>query len=265
MIDGEKISISEDELHAFVDNQLSDERKLIVEAWLKDNPEEAQKVESWTLQNQAIRKLFVTANDEASLAEDEEMIRMIARKKQKKYGTGLKQWHKVAAVLLGTTGLLAGAFAFDIYQNSNKPHKVYAHNLPEASRVSYSVYSGEIKHPVEVWSDENEHLSQWLGTRINRDLALPNIVSQGFKLLGGRILPLKGKASAMLMYEDDSGERLTLIIGQDKNGVVSNLKYSELENIQTYYWGDSEYGYAISSKISREKMKVLAQEIHKQL
>lgn len=266
MIDGEKNTISEDELHAFVDNQLSDERKLIVEAWLKDNLEDAEKVKAWALQNAAIGKLYTSAHAEisaADIAADVKMIEALSHRNSVKESNRSKPWRQVAAMLVGATGLVAAALAITTYQGEGK--KVYAHNLPEVSRVSYSVYSGEIKHPVEVWSDEEEHLSQWLGKRINRELALPNIVSQGFKLLGGRIVPLKGAASAMLMYEDDFGERLTLIIGQDKNGVASSFRYSELEDIQTYYWGDSEYGYAISSRISREKMKVLAQALHKQL
>ncbi|PCI85597.1 MAG: hypothetical protein COB24_12455 [Hyphomicrobiales bacterium] len=266
MIDGEKNTISEDELHAFVDDQLSDERKLIVQAWLKDNSEDAEKVAAWKKQNAAIRKLFTQPNEEKAaidLAADEELMKLVSRRKPAKYLGGFKVWRQIAATILGATGLVAVAVGYNAYQGESE--KVYAHNLPEVSRVSYSVYSGEIKHPVEVWSDEKEHLSQWLGKRINRELALPNIADEGFKLLGGRILPLKGAASAMLMYEDDFGERLTLIIGPDKNGVVSSFRYSELENIQTYYWGDSEYGYAISSRFGREKMKVLAQALHKQL
>ena len=41
-----KIPVTEDELHAFVDNELPAERRGDVEAWLAAHPEEAARVQS---------------------------------------------------------------------------------------------------------------------------------------------------------------------------------------------------------------------------
>ena len=42
-----KIPVTEDELHAFVDNELPAERRGDVDAWLTTHPEDAQRVQSW--------------------------------------------------------------------------------------------------------------------------------------------------------------------------------------------------------------------------
>src|SRR5207245_11553885 len=42
-----KIPVTEDELHAYVDNELPAERRGDVEAWLAAHPDEAERVRSW--------------------------------------------------------------------------------------------------------------------------------------------------------------------------------------------------------------------------
>ncbi|MGC2087221.1 MAG: anti-sigma factor, partial [Bradyrhizobium sp.] len=42
-----KIPVTEDELHAFVDNELPAERRGDVEAWLAAHPDDAVRVQSW--------------------------------------------------------------------------------------------------------------------------------------------------------------------------------------------------------------------------
>src|SRR5215467_4291495 len=42
-----KIPVTEDELHAYVDNELPGERRADVEAWLASHPDDAERVQSW--------------------------------------------------------------------------------------------------------------------------------------------------------------------------------------------------------------------------
>src|ERR1700746_3399646 len=42
-----KIPVTEDELHAYVDNELPAERRGDVEAWLATHPDDAERVRSW--------------------------------------------------------------------------------------------------------------------------------------------------------------------------------------------------------------------------
>src|SRR5689334_24999231 len=43
----QKIPVTEDELHAYVDNELPAERRGDVEAWLAAHPDDAERVQSW--------------------------------------------------------------------------------------------------------------------------------------------------------------------------------------------------------------------------
>src|SRR3981189_1725652 len=42
-----KIPVTEDELHAYVDNELPAERRQDVEAWLSAHPDDAERVQAW--------------------------------------------------------------------------------------------------------------------------------------------------------------------------------------------------------------------------
>src|SRR3977135_3377471 len=60
-----KIAITEDELHAYVDNELPAERRGDVEAWLAAHPDEAARVQSWQAMAEALHARYDSVADEA--------------------------------------------------------------------------------------------------------------------------------------------------------------------------------------------------------
>src|SRR5581483_801894 len=53
-----KIPVTEDELHAFVDNELPAERRGDVEAWLAAHPDDAERVQSWRAMADALQARY---------------------------------------------------------------------------------------------------------------------------------------------------------------------------------------------------------------
>src|SRR3979409_225051 len=60
-----KIPVTEDELHAYVDNELPAERRGDVEAWLTAHPDEAARVQSWRTMAEALHARYDQVLDEA--------------------------------------------------------------------------------------------------------------------------------------------------------------------------------------------------------
>src|ERR1700750_1019299 len=52
------IPVTEDELHAYVDNELPAERRSDVEAWLATHPEDAERVQSWRAMAEALHARY---------------------------------------------------------------------------------------------------------------------------------------------------------------------------------------------------------------
>src|SRR3569833_4188302 len=58
-------AVTEDELHAYVDGELPDDRKEAVTAWLATHPDDAGTVAAWTAQAESIRARYGAAAHEA--------------------------------------------------------------------------------------------------------------------------------------------------------------------------------------------------------
>ena len=56
--------ITEADLHAYVDAQLSDSRRAEVEAFLAAQPDEARRLQAYRAQKEALRQLFEPVLDE---------------------------------------------------------------------------------------------------------------------------------------------------------------------------------------------------------
>jgi len=62
---GPNIPVTEDELHAFVDNELPAERRADVEAWLTTHPDDAERVASWRAMAELLHARYDAIADEA--------------------------------------------------------------------------------------------------------------------------------------------------------------------------------------------------------
>src|SRR5258708_36415539 len=60
-----KIPVTEDELHAYVDNELPAERRGDVEAWFAAHPDDAERVQSWRAMAEALHTRYDSVADEA--------------------------------------------------------------------------------------------------------------------------------------------------------------------------------------------------------
>ena len=59
-----KIPVTEDELHAYVDNELPAERRSDVEAWLAAHPDDAERVQGWRAMADALHARYDSVANE---------------------------------------------------------------------------------------------------------------------------------------------------------------------------------------------------------
>lgn len=75
---------------------------------------------------------------------------------------------------------------------------------------SHNVLATDVVHPVHVYADDRVHLSDWLSYRMGRDLSIKRLTQAGFTLIGANQIPDGTVRSAMLVYENQERERLSL-------------------------------------------------------
>lgn len=252
-------SIDEKDLHAYVDGQLDAGRRSEIEAWLATHPEDAATVAEWQAQNNHIRTLF---SGHARHAPGDEALLSGPRPVPPRRSFPFRQM-AASLVLLGA-GIVIGQAMPALMERAPAPLPQMAEALPEQARSAFLIYASDVRHPVEVGADEQEHLSAWLGKRLDHPLRIPDLSRFGYRLVGGRLVPVSGKAGAMLMYEDAGGERITVLAGRNDANRTTSFRYATEGTVETFYWIDGPVGYALSGEISRERLREIAEECYRQ-
>lgn len=251
-------TVGENDLHAYVDGQLDAVRRSEVEAWLESHPQEAERVASWTVQNERLRDAF--AADFVSSVDDSRLMHnkrpaLLARLSRPAMAAA-------AALVFFGTGFWMGR---SIPDTTSTAAPVTATALASEARSAFLIYTSEVRHPVEVGADQQEHLATWLGKRLDYRLRLPDLSAQGYSLVGGRLVPVDGKPGALLMYQNAAGQRLTMMIGRNEDNRETSFLLDTSGAVRTFYWIDGPIGYAVTGEISAEELKTVAEECYRQM
>lgn len=247
------IPVSEDELHAFVDGELPDDRRAEVEAWLAAHPDDASRIASWRQQAELISQRYAGVVDEI-IPDHLQLERLVKRRPLS------RSLAAIAATLLLVAGGATGWFARGFWDGSPAAASITAEAL-EAHRV----YVVEVRHPVEVPGSDSAHLQQWLSRRVGHELRAPDLSGKGLTLIGGRLLPgPKGVAAAFFMYEGRSGERFTIYCVRTQTP-ESALRYRDAGAVGAVYWADGHVSYVVSGPAERQRLQGVAQAAYDQI
>ncbi|MBL8389126.1 MAG: anti-sigma factor [Hydrogenophaga sp.] len=251
-------TVTDAELHAWVDGQLPADRADAVSAWLLHHPDDARRVQEWQAQRTALQGLLRGVLDEpVPLA----LARATRPPRRAVWPQAL------AASVLLALGFAGGWWG----HTARDPAARLAAATPgfvQEARVAHAVYTPEKRHPVEVGAAEQAHLVQWLSKRLGTPLTAPLLQEQGFSLIGGRLLPgQNSEARALFMYESAAGERITLHVSAlgEQAGQDSAFRFYRVGETETFYWVDRHMGYALSGNLPRERLAVLADAAYRQL
>lgn len=240
--------VTEDELHALVDNELPEDRRAAVETWLATHPDDAARVATWRAIGDAMHARYDAVADEA-IPKRLELDRLASQP---------RKWMiaSAAAILLAfATGGGVGWFARDAsaaIATATDPIET----MREEAFAAHRLYIGEVRHPIEVRAEEN-HLLPWLSRRIGTTLRAPDLSKFDLKLLGGRLLPCIDGPAALLMYENAAGERVTLYATQLKAPRTS-FRYQEAGKFASVHWVAENYGWVVSGPADKPRLKGIA-------
>ena len=250
--------ISEADLQAYVDARLDPERRAAVEAWLAQRPEEAERIAAYRRLAQEVRAAY-----DALAAEP--LPPHLARARARRW------WSRPAAVAAAwlALGIAIGAAATWELRPGRIVMQAQPDNTAIARRaaIAHATYSPEVRHPVEVSADEEQHLVAWLSKRLNVKLRVPKLDEAGMSLVGGRLLPGENGPVAQFMYQAQNGRRLTLYVRTEASrNRETAFRYARENNVGVFYWIDREMGYALASAdLNRDEMLRLANLVYKQL
>jgi anti-sigma factor RsiW len=261
----DEIPITEADLQAYADERLGAGRRAEVEAWLAAHPDEAERIASYRRVGEELRSFY-----EPVLAEPVPESLEHAASGKRRSGGARPRW-RVAALaaiwtaFVATLGTLAG------WQlHASRPTPVAALDgvtMARRAAVAHAVYSPEVRHPVEVGADQEQHLVTWLSKRLGVKVKAPMLDEAGMSLVGGRLLPGETGPVAQFMYQTDRGRRMTLYVrAESAPHRETAFRYARENNVGVFYWLERDCSYAIaSSDLSKEELLAIATTVYKQL
>ncbi len=248
--------VNEADLHAYVDGQLSEERRAEVEAYLAEHPAEAARVQAYREQNSALHALFDPVLQEPV----PDRIRFRGRSAALPVGKYFRQY---AAMLVAA--LFGGIVGWTL----NSPGESVPMTTPsfaQQAAVAHVVYAPDVRHPVEVTADQEAHLVQWLSRRVGAPLRAPHLADIGYELVGGRLLPSEAGPAGQFMYQDAGGRRLTLYVRSVEAGSKETaFRFAQEEGVGVFYWIEGSLAYALSGELDKQHLLRVAHAVHEAL
>jgi anti-sigma factor RsiW len=250
-----EMAVSNEDLLAFADGRLDAARAAEVKAWLAEHPDEAKRVEEWRQQTALLKAALDPVADEPVPQQLTDALRGRRR--------AVPRWMAAAAAAAIVAFPLGVALGW--YMTASRMMVDKSERLAETGLSTYRVYTAEVRHPVEVWADQEQHLVKWLTKRLGVPVKAPDLSRDGLKLVGGRLLVSDAAPLALLMYEDNSGRRFTLLVEHLTKERPSAFRYIEKSDAAAFYWVDGEVGYALTGPADRTALLSVAEMVYAQL
>jgi anti-sigma factor RsiW len=181
-----------------------------------------------------------------------------------------RRW-RAAAIAAGwiAVGLASGVVAgWQLHAwRASTPPQAEVPGFVKRAAVAHAVYSPEVRHPVEVGADQEQHLVAWLSKRLGTPLRAPKLDDNGFFLVGGRLLPGENGPVAHFMYQSKQGTRITLYVRANAPGNNETaFRYAAEGSVKVFYWIDRKLGYALSSAdVGTDDLLKVANAVYQQL
>ncbi|MGF9758626.1 anti-sigma factor [Microvirga sp. 0TCS3.31] len=249
--------IGEDDLQAYVDGRLASSRREAVRAYLDDHPALADQVKQEIELRDALRARLAFKAAEPVPSRLRVANIMAARHRPSR--------GRSAAVAAAVVGLLIGSVlgaAGGIWWSG--AGRVAEASVAGNAIAAHRIYVGERLHPVEVPAEQEAHLVQWLSRRVGKPLTAPNLTAQGYRLIGGRLLPDSGEAAALFMYENAGGNRLTLYARSGGTEAQTSFRFESRDDVSAFSWIDNGLSYVVTAKAERAQLLPIAETIYRQ-
>ena len=237
---------SEHDLHAYVDQQLPESDRRVLETYLAAHPEVAAQVHAWQQDAHVLRAALSGALQQpANPNLDPALIRQ--RIKQQSH----RHFATAALLLIAISlGGLGGWQAREATQPSMLP-------MTDAMQA-YRLFAQDGVLPADYHAQGSDTMQAWLDRYFNQAQRLPDLSQAGFSPVSGRLLSTEQGAAAMVLYEDLQGRHISFYIrppGPENNFLPRGSRSAD--GLQAEYWSGGGYNYAMVSPVDQPTTPLL--------
>ncbi|WP_457095486.1 anti-sigma factor family protein [Lysobacter sp. P5_B9] len=248
--------ITEDDLHAYVDDALDTERHAEVSEYLRLNADVAQRFSSYRRQRDELRAAFGPVIREPIPAALN--LEHIIESRRRPRWVPLQA--AAAALLIGLGGV--GGW-FSHAQLHSAPAGIEA--LAEEAVDSYEVHTPDRVRPVELRASDRITLVNWASERLGRRVIVPDLSGSGYRFMGGRLVATAHGPAVLFMYDDDRGTRLVMLSRPMAIERDTPMKLHSHGVLAGYAWVTRGIGYSLVGPVAADRIHPLANEMRRQI
>ncbi|MCV2866406.1 anti-sigma factor family protein [Albidovulum sediminicola] len=239
MVQDNKITV--EDIHAYVDGELSEDAAALVRDFLDKHPEAATVAEDYRAINAAILTRAAMA-DRVPLPERH--IEAVNRKPR-------------APLIAASLALMAaGAAAGWVAHAVLTPRPDVLDLLASEAGASWATYAPDARRPVEIAAADASQLVRWLANRTGRSVVVPTLDDQGLAFMGGRLVAGGNRPAALLMYQDSAGRRLVVLMSPEFAGDgPTGMHFRRQTESAAVIWANGKEGFGVAGPFSEEELK----------
>ena len=242
---------SERDLHAYVDHQLSDADRRLVETFLTSNPEISAQVRAWQLDAQQLRAALGGALQQpANPNLDPAVIRQRLKRQSRR--------HLASAAVLLIAVSVGGFSGWQAREMTLAPPQ-----LPMTDALqAYRLIAQQGILPADYNVGEDGDMQGWLDRYFTQANRLPDLSDAGFKPASGRLLSTEQGPAAMVVYENQGGQKVSFYVRPPgpKNFLLPRGSRSD-GGLQAEYWSGNGYNYAMVSPTDTPAARMLGKTV----
>jgi anti-sigma factor RsiW len=240
---------SERDLHAYIDHQLSEDDRRLVETFLTSNPQVCAQVRAWQQDAQQLRAALSGALQQpANPGLDPAMIRQRLKRQSRRHLASAAAL-LIAVSIGGFSGWQAREMAFVSTQ------------LPMTDALqAYRLIAQQGILPADYKACDDGDMQGWLDRYFTQANRLPDLSGAGFKPASGRLLSTEQGPAAMVVYENQGGQKISFYVRPPgpKNYLLPRGSRSD-GGLQAEYWSGGGYNYAMVSPTDTPAAQLLKQ------
>ncbi len=225
----------EQDLHAYVDGQLDEEQRQWVEHYLAAQPAIAAQVAKWQADAQSLR-IALDAFTPPLAPRSVPLQNMRARVKKR------RQLRVAMAFTVVFSLGLGGVAGWQLHAGSEQ----HATLPMEDAIQAYRLFSHDHVKALDVVAKDNNQMNLWMSQYFINGNLPPNLENYGFKIIGGRLMATDRGPSALIVYQDAAGMRVTYYI-RPSGALAIGKGERKADNLMAQYWSDKRYNYAVIS------------------
>jgi len=248
--------ITESELQAYVDDALDAPRRAEVADYLDRHRDIAQRIAGYTRQRATLRAALAPIADEP-IPPQLDLAQLVAARRP----PWPWRWAVAAIVLVGVSG--AGGWLLRDRLAPAAPASSGIAALAQEASDSYRVYAPERAHPVEL--RDPAELARWISERIAHPVSIPDLTQAGYRFMGGRVVATTHGPAGLLMYDDDHGTRVVLLIRPMAVERDTAMALHTSGALRGYSWAARGIGYSVVAVAAPETLHPLADEVRRQI